>query len=62
MLVVKSGIFIGKLAAHSEVHSEEKISDHLLNRPYVNGVSLGNQNLYLNATSHLSREYVSNNF
>ena len=29
------------------VHSEEKMLDHLLNKPYVNGVYLEEQNLYL---------------
>ena len=29
------------------LHSEEKIFDHLLNKPYVNGISFGEQNLNL---------------
>ena len=35
------------LTVHRFVHSEEKILDHLLNKFYVNGVSFGEQNLYV---------------
>ena len=34
------------VARPKSVLSEGKILDHLLNKPYVNGVSLGEQNLY----------------